>query len=79
AFPAGRAGTLRVVLRREAPDLILLGVSDDGVGMRSDLEDDAGSALGWRLVQAFAEQLGANVRVSREQGTNVEVVFRPEG
>jgi two-component sensor histidine kinase len=45
-----------------------------------DGHDEAeNGSLGWRLVQAFADQLGASVRVSRDQGTSVEVAFRPEG
>ena len=64
---------------REPPDRIALSVSDDGVGLRDAHEDGANGSLGWRLVTAFAEQLGAELRVSRDQGTRVEVVFSAEG
>lgn len=79
AFPAGRRGKMRVTLRREGPEMLLLGVADDGVGLAEDHEDNANGSLGFRLVRAFAEQLGATVRVSRDVGTSVEVLFRPEG
>jgi len=79
AFPADRRGTVRVTLRREGPKHLLLGVADDGVGLPNGHAEAENGSLGWRLVQAFAEQLGASVRVSREQGTSVEVAFRPEG
>jgi PAS domain S-box-containing protein len=79
AFPAGRRGTVRVTLRREGKDELLLGVADDGVGLPGDHDDGASGSLGYRLLRAFADQLGATVRVSRTEGTNVEVVFRPEG
>jgi two-component sensor histidine kinase len=79
AFPAGRRGKLRVTLQRCGTDSLRLGVADDGVGLPGDYDDGANGSLGYRLVRAFAEQLGATVRVSREEGTNVEVEFRPEG
>jgi two-component sensor histidine kinase len=78
AFPEGRSGTLRISLRREPPDRVVLGVSDDGVGMQ-EVHDAANGSLGWRLIKSFAEQLDAEVRVARAGGTEVEVVFRPEG
>ena len=79
AFPDGRAGTLRISLRRELPDRVLLGVGDDGVGLPEGHDGAANGSLGWRLVKSFAEQLGAEVRVRAAGGTQVDVVFRPEG
>ena len=79
AFPEGRRGVVRVTLRRESADMLLLGVADDGVGLAEDHDDNVNGSLGFRLVRAFAEQLGATVRVSRDEGTSVEVLFRPEG
>lgn len=79
AFPDRRSGTLRVILRREGRDELLLGVADDGIGMPGDYASNVRGSLGWRLVRAFADQLGAYVRVASERGTNVEMVFRPEG
>jgi two-component sensor histidine kinase len=79
AFPEQRRGTLRITLRREGPDELLLGVADDGIGMPGDYANNVRGSLGWRLVKAFADQLGAYIRVGTEHGTNVEMVFRPEG
>ena len=79
AFPEGRRGKVRVTLRREGPEILLLGVADDGVGLPGDHDDGVNGSLGFRLVRAFAEQLGATVRVARDDGTSVEVLFRPEG
>ncbi|HEV8548544.1 MAG TPA: histidine kinase dimerization/phosphoacceptor domain -containing protein [Polyangiaceae bacterium] len=79
AFPEGRPGTLRITLRKEGPDHVALAVSDDGVGLPDAHDNDASGSLGWRLVKAFAEQLGAELRVTASPGTKVEVVFRTEG
>ncbi len=78
AFPAGRPGTLSIALRREGSDRVALAVSDDGVGLPEAHDGDANGSLGWRLVMAFAAQLGAEVRVSSGSGTKVEVVFPAE-
>jgi PAS domain S-box-containing protein len=76
AFPEqGQGGTLRVVLKREG-ELLRLGIADDGIGLPREF--DASGSLGWRLVKALAEQIHAELRVSSERGTSVEVVFHPE-
>ena len=79
AFPAGREGKIRVELRRAGGDRVALAVSDDGVGL-PELEHGSGNgSLGWRLVRAFVEQLGAELTISSSVGTRVEVVFEAEG
>jgi PAS domain S-box-containing protein len=78
AFPADRAGKVHITLRREGESSLLLGVADDGIGLPDAHDDTENGSLGWRLVHAFAEQLGATVRVLREHGTNVEVIFGSE-
>lgn len=75
AFPGGRSGTLRVVLRREGEDRAALIVEDDGVGMPPETDPPARDSMGFRLVRAFAEQLGGELRVKRAPGTSVGVYF----
>jgi PAS domain S-box-containing protein len=75
AFPGGRTGTLRVVLRRDGDERAALIVEDDGVGMPEDTELSAGDSMGFRLVRAFADQLRGELRVSRSPGTSVGVYF----
>ncbi|HEY3500932.1 MAG TPA: histidine kinase dimerization/phosphoacceptor domain -containing protein [Polyangiaceae bacterium] len=79
AFPEGRKGTLRVILRKEGDARAALFVEDDGIGMTvpvstSGVGDSRGS-LGFRLIKAFAEQLGAELRVVSQGGTSVGIVF----
>jgi two-component sensor histidine kinase len=75
AFPGGRTGTLRVVLRRDGDDRAALIVEDDGVGMPAEAEQPARDSMGFRLVRAFADQLGGELRVRRSPGTSVGVYF----
>jgi PAS domain S-box-containing protein len=79
AFPDGRNGTLRVTLRKQSDARAALFVEDDGIGMRtlpaSNGKNDGKGSLGFRLIRAFAEQLGADLHVSSEGGTRVGIVF----
>jgi two-component system, sensor histidine kinase PdtaS len=75
AFPGGRTGKLRVVLRRDGEAHVALIVEDDGIGMPVDAEKPARDSMGFRLVHAFADQLGGEVRVKRSAGTSVGVYF----
>jgi PAS domain S-box-containing protein len=73
AFPNGKRGTLRVVLQRRPRDRAALSVTDDGIGLPDNPETSR--SLGWRLVRAFAEQLNAELTVSRQGGTSVGIEF----
>jgi PAS domain S-box-containing protein len=75
AFPGGRTGTLRVVLRRDGDDRAALIVEDDGVGVPPELERPARDSMGFRLVQALAKELRGELRVRRNPGTSVGVFF----
>jgi two-component system, sensor histidine kinase PdtaS len=75
AFPSDRAGTVSVALREPRPGHVVLSVADDGVGISPEVDLDAGACLGWRLIDALAEQLGAALHVDRSRGTRVELSF----
>jgi two-component sensor histidine kinase len=75
AFPEGREGEVRIGMRRQAPDTVLLTVSDDGVGLPSGLEWSTSRSLGLRLVRALAEQLRANLDIRSDGGTHVKLLF----
>jgi PAS domain S-box-containing protein len=75
AFPSGRTGTLSVTLREPSPGHVVLNVADDGVGIPPDVDLDSDACLGWRLIDALAEQLAATVHVDRSRGTRVELEF----
>lgn len=72
AFPDGARGTVMVTLKRESGGLRLT-VADDGIGADSQPSD---SGLGGRLVESFAQQLGARVeRMRTSQGTSVRLLL----
>jgi chemotaxis protein methyltransferase CheR len=72
AFPGEAKGTVMVTLKR-VPGELRLTVADDGQGLDPRR---AGSGLGSRLVDGFAQQLGGQVeRKSDSQGTTVHLIL----
>lgn len=72
AFPAGRAGVVRVELEQADGGAILC-VVDDGVGMQSASPQSFG--LGLKLVELLTRQLEGRLTIEGGQGVRVCVVF----
>jgi PAS domain S-box-containing protein len=75
AFPDGK-GTICICFRPCAPGQFQLTVQDTGIGLPPAASQSGGrQSLGWQLIEALADQLKANVAVSNEQGTRVQITF----
>jgi two-component sensor histidine kinase len=73
AFPDGRAGTVRLVLRAHGAQVELI-VEDDGVG--ASAAGTRSGTLGMELVAALTEQLGAELDSSvSASGTRMRIRF----
>jgi two-component sensor histidine kinase len=78
AFPGAQDGEIRVLLRAVADGQMLLSVSDNGVGLRSESVPSADGGLGTRLLPALARELrGSMVAEGHDEGFSVTVRFRP--
>jgi PAS domain S-box-containing protein len=75
AFPNGRHGVVRVELRRIEPGKLLLAVTDNGIGLPSDIDVKTSHSLGLHLVCSLAEQLGAEFEMAREKDTSFQLTF----
>jgi two-component sensor histidine kinase/CHASE1-domain containing sensor protein len=75
AFPAGRVGAIRVVLREVDPARWLVAVEDDGIGLPAQISLGKTDSLGLDLVSILATQIGAEVEVTREKGTSFRLTF----
>ena len=73
AFPNAGAGKIRLELKRGEEGTSLL-VSDDGIGLTSNVEP--GSGMGLRLVRMLANELDASVTVEGDHGTAVRITLR---
>ena len=71
AYPDCRGGTVKVQLAIVETNAVLISISDEGVGLPSDYNPNKSKRLGTRLVQAMAEQLGAEItRPTSAKGTH---------
>ena len=61
AHPAGVAGHIKLSCRRSPGGSITIEISDDGVGLPEGLDPMKGGHLGFRVVRALADQLGAAI------------------
>jgi PAS domain S-box-containing protein len=74
AFPEERNGVIGINLLATKDHELELIVWDDGVGLPKDLDIAAAQTVGLRLVRALAEQIRAEIEISRSNGT--EFLFR---
>lgn len=76
AFPDGREGEIRIEMVRGGDRQTILVVSDNGVGLPAGVSLWSTSAtLGLRLVRILGDQLGAEIEVGAEGGTEVRLTF----
>ncbi len=75
AFPGGKTGSIRVVLRRGLRGKVHLMVRDNGVGLPPGLDWNTSPTLGLRLVRTLARQIDAEVKASRRAGTLFSITF----
>ena len=74
AYPAGRAGTIRVALCRLHQDALRLVVEDDGIGLPQQPASAKGSGLGSTIVAAMAQSVRASVELDRSHAGTRYVV-----
>ncbi len=75
AFPDGREGEVRIVLKEASPGTVTLLLADDGIGLDSGLNPAASSSLGFRLMHMLARQLSAQLKIRSHRGTEVHLAF----
>lgn len=75
AFPAGRSGQISVEMRLLRGVDVEVVVSDDGVGLPADFDQNTASSLGMQLVQVLTEQLRAELAIRPRDPTRFNFVF----
>lgn len=75
-FPEGRAGQVRVELRRSPDGLLHLAVEDDGVGLADRVDVARSASLGLQLIRTLTEQLDGQLEVERTPKTAFRLTFR---
>ena len=79
AFPIDgpQGGEIRVAMRRlpATEGEVELSVSDNGVGLRSELNLEQAKTLGLTMVSLLSRQLGGTLEVIRDHGTTFRIRF----
>jgi len=75
AFPDGRLGEIRIVLKEDPPGTVMLLLADDGIGLETGLDPEASRSLGLRLIHMLARQLGAELDIQSRSGAEVRLTF----
>ena len=68
-------GIIEIVLRNIGGDIFLLEITDDGCGLPKNFNIDNTSSLGMRLIKGLAADLGGNLTINGEKGTQIKVEF----
>jgi PAS domain S-box-containing protein len=74
AFPERRKGSIQVGLRAE-DEALILGIGDNGIGMREDILKGERSSLGLSLVESLVAQMEGSLNISSEGGTSYKISF----
>ncbi len=77
AFPQGRQGVIRIVLKAMPDSVVRFSVEDNGVGLTEAQTAAQGSqaSLGMSLIKAFARQVDGKLTISGPPGTVVMIEF----
>ncbi|MCK4911927.1 MAG: response regulator, partial [Thermodesulfovibrionales bacterium] len=79
AFPEGRKGSIRLVLRELNENRILLSVSDNGIGLPDNFEVGSTGSLGMEIVSALVGQIGGELEMDPSNGAAFKITFGPGG
>lgn len=75
AFPGDMGGEITITLH-SSDETILMGVSDNGVGLASEIDFKDTQTLGFRLVNSLVQQLEGTIDLERNHGTAFSIEFK---
>ena len=75
AFFNRQHGIVRISLRHDGPEHLLLKISDNGIGLPVGLDITALHSLGLDLIQGLSKQLKGNFQIENDSGVHITVRF----
>jgi two-component sensor histidine kinase len=75
AFPEGKNGTIWVALYSTPEHVFNLMVTDDGVGLPTNLDIPTAKSLGLQLINNLVKQLDATIKVETSGRTSFLISF----
>lgn len=76
AFPGRKSGRVSITAEKNG-DRIRLVFHDDGIGLPEGFDIQAAEGFGLMLVRMMSDQLGGNLTVKTDSGTQAVLDFRP--
>jgi two-component sensor histidine kinase len=74
AFPNGREGNVRVIIKRQTSNLVLE-VNDNGVGAVNNAGNDSNESFGMDMIKAFAQKLKATLEIKYQPGVSARLII----
>jgi PAS domain S-box-containing protein len=78
AFPGDQSGTVRITLRETEDDRVLIVISDNGVGLDTEIDPENPSTLGLTLINSLVKQIDGELEFERDKGTVFKITFRKD-
>jgi|GEM_PF-513437 len=78
AFPAGRKGRVRFLLKKNDNASHKMIISDNGVGFPSSINFKNTSSLGLQLVNTLVNQIEGSIQMNNSEGTEFIIIFPSE-
>jgi len=75
AYPGEAKGDIIVSLRPAGPNSVVLGVTDQGIGLPADFSLEHSKSLGLQIVHLLANQIDGTLSLRGNPGTTVELQF----
>jgi PAS domain S-box-containing protein len=79
AFPAQTEGKISIILHPFSQTEFELVVADNGIGLPADVTPEKPTSMGFDLITTFVEQLDGEIKVNRNNGTEVRIRFKDIG
>ena len=75
AFPNNKSGIISIDISKNNEGLLMT-VSDNGIGMKSDDPFNESNSFGYHLIKAFQRKLNADLDISGTNGTSISMLIR---
>jgi len=75
AFPDGRRGQIKIAFHRASENGFILTISDNGIGLRKELNPNNRPSLGLLLINGLVDQLGGKMEQKAEGGAEYRITF----
>lgn len=75
AFPDRQRGIVRISLKYDHPDHLLLKICDNGVGLPPDMEVSKQDSLGFSLMRGLTRQLDGVLNMENNKGLHISIRF----